>query len=57
MHEDVELNNKDEVDLWWMIVEQMNVVMVIEMVETYLVMVNVDDQQLVNGYLIGNKVI
>ncbi len=55
VHEDVVLNNTDEVILW-LLLAQMNVVMVNVMVEKYVAMVIVVDQLFVNGYLIVNKV-
>jgi hypothetical protein len=55
VHEDVVLNNTDEVILW-LLLAQMNVVMVNVMVEKYVAMVIVVDQPFVNGYLIVNKV-
>jgi hypothetical protein len=59
VHKDVVQNNMVEENLllWLVLTVQMNVVMGIGMVETYVVIVNVVDQPFVNVYLIVNKVI
>jgi hypothetical protein len=59
VHKDVVQNNMVEENLllWLVLTVQMNVVMGIVMVETYVVIGNVVDQPFVNVYLIVNKVI